>query len=176
MTATAPLRATGSAAWADTLLLSFAKAGYALAEPPILQPAEPFLDLSGEDIRKSLYLTTDATGEELCLRPDLTIPVARQYLASGEAGQAAGFSYLGPVFRYRDGARSEFLQAGIESLRIGGTLILAGTVLPTPSIALDPEAVVRRLLTIRGVHNYAPRDLGVPGLESLRPGTGSAGE
>lgn len=115
MTVTAPLRATGSAAWADTLLLSFAKAGYALAEPPILQPAEPFLDLSGEDIRKSLYLTTDATGEELCLRPDLTIPVARQYLASGEAGQAAGFSYLGPVFRYRDGARSEFLQAGIES-------------------------------------------------------------
>ena len=115
MTATAPLRATGSAAWADTLLLSFAKAGYTLAEPPILQPAEPFLDLSGEDIRKSLYLTTDAAGEELCLRPDLTIPVARQYLASVQAGQAAGFSYLGPVFRYRDGARSEFLQAGIES-------------------------------------------------------------
>ena len=115
MTATAPVRATGSAAWADPLLLSFAKAGYTLAEPPILQPADPFLDLSGEDIRKSLYLTTDATGEELCLRPDLTIPVARQYLASGDAGQAAGFSYLGPVFRYRDGARSEFLQAGIES-------------------------------------------------------------
>jgi ATP phosphoribosyltransferase regulatory subunit len=115
MTATAPVRATGSAAWADALLLSFAKAGYTLAEPPILQPADPFLDLSGEDIRKSLYLTTDATGEELCLRPDLTIPVARQYLASGDAGQAAGFSYLGPVFRYRDGARSEFLQAGIES-------------------------------------------------------------
>ena len=115
MTATAPIRATGSAAWADALLLPFAKSGYTLAEPPILQPAEPFLDLSGEDIRKSLYLTTDATGEELCLRPDLTIPVARQYLASGQAGQAAGFSYLGPVFRYRDGARSEFLQAGIES-------------------------------------------------------------
>jgi ATP phosphoribosyltransferase regulatory subunit len=115
MTATAPPRAIGSAAWADTLLLSFAKAGYALAQPPILQPAEPFLDLSGEDIRKSLYLTTDATGEELCLRPDLTIPVAREYLASGQAGQAAGYSYLGPVFRYRGGAPSEFLQAGIES-------------------------------------------------------------
>ena len=115
MTATAPLRATGSAAWADTLLLSFAKAGYALAEPPVLQPAEPFLDLSGEDIRKSLYLTTDATGEELCLRPDLTIPVAREYLASDQAGQPAGYSYLGPVFRYRGTAPSEFLQAGVES-------------------------------------------------------------
>jgi ATP phosphoribosyltransferase regulatory subunit len=115
MSVTAARRATGSAAWADALLLSFAKAGYTLAEPAILQPAEPFLDLSGEDIRKSLYLTTDASGEELCLRPDLTIPVARDYLASGKAGQAAGFSYLGPVFRYRGSRPSEFLQAGIES-------------------------------------------------------------
>jgi ATP phosphoribosyltransferase regulatory subunit len=115
MTSTAAPRATGTAAWADALLLSFAQAGYVRAEPAILQPAEPFLDLSGEDIRKSLYLTTDAGGEELCLRPDLTIPVACDYLASDRAGQPAGFSYLGPVFRYRDGRSNEFLQAGIES-------------------------------------------------------------
>jgi ATP phosphoribosyltransferase regulatory subunit len=108
-------KGSGSAGWADALLLSFAQAGYARAEPAILQPAEPFLDLSGEDIRKSLYLTTDASGEELCLRPDLTIPVARDYLASDRAGEPAGFSYLGAVFRYRWGQRSEFLQAGIES-------------------------------------------------------------
>jgi ATP phosphoribosyltransferase regulatory subunit len=104
-----------SAAWAEGLLLSFAQAGYIKAEPAILQPAEPFLDLSGEDIRKSLYLTSDAGGEELCLRPDLTIPVARDYLASSRAGQPTGFCYLGPVFRYRGGRSSEFLQAGIES-------------------------------------------------------------
>ena len=116
MTVTAAARgAAGSAAWADALLLSFAQGGYVQAHPGILQPAEPFLDLSGEDIRKSLYLTTDASGEELCLRPDLTIPVARDYLASGRAGQPAGFCYLGPVFRYRGGSPSEFLQAGIES-------------------------------------------------------------
>jgi ATP phosphoribosyltransferase regulatory subunit len=113
-TAAAP-RATGSAAWADALLLSFAQAGYSRAQPAILQPAEPFLDLSGEDIRKSLYLTTDANADELCLRPDLTIPVARDYLASTQAGKPAGFSYLGPVFRFRGGRPSEFLQAGIES-------------------------------------------------------------
>src|SRR5947209_14010315 len=107
--------ATGSAAWAEAMLSSFAEAGYARAEPPILQPAEPFLDLSGEDIRKSLYLTTDASSEELCLRPDLTIPVAREYLASASAGGPAGYCYLGPVFRYRGRAPSEFLQAGIES-------------------------------------------------------------
>jgi ATP phosphoribosyltransferase regulatory subunit len=55
------------------------------------------------------------TGEELCLRPDLTIPVARDYLASKNAGSPAGFYYLGPVFRYRGGSASEFNQAGVES-------------------------------------------------------------
>ncbi len=115
MSKTAAPRATGSANPAEVLLSSFVKAGYAQAEPAILQPAEPFLDLSGEDIRKNLYLTTDARGEELCLRPDLTIPVARDYLASPAAGKPAGICYMGPVFRYRGGRPSEFLQAGVES-------------------------------------------------------------
>jgi ATP phosphoribosyltransferase regulatory subunit len=110
----APL-ATGAALKADALLLSLTQAGYTHVTPAILQPAEPFLDLSGEDIRKSLYLTSDATGEELCLRPDLTIPVARDYLASLRAGRPAGFCYLGPVFRYRGERTSEFSQAGVES-------------------------------------------------------------
>lgn len=115
MSQTSAATATGSAARAEALLLSFAQAGYVHARPAILQPAEPFLDLSGEDIRKSLYLTTDASGEELCLRPDLTIPVAREYLRSSQAGRPAGFCYLGPVFRYRGGSSSEFTQAGVES-------------------------------------------------------------
>lgn len=115
MSATPAHPTDGAANWAAALLQSFAQAGYERSEPAILQPAEPFLDLSGEDIRRSLYLTTDGSGEELCLRPDLTIPVARDYLASPRAGQPAGFSYLGPVFRYRWGKPSQFLQAGIES-------------------------------------------------------------
>src|SRR6478736_5133630 len=85
--------------------------------PPVLQPAGPFLDLSGEEIRRRMYLTSDAQGQELCLRPDLTIPVSREYLASAAAGKARGYCYLGPVFRqsvHSDKA-SEFCQAGIES-------------------------------------------------------------
>src|ERR1700761_2370095 len=108
----------GTASWAHARVGSFARAGCWGHERALRRPAEPFLDLSGEDIRKSLYLTTDASGEELCMRPDLTIPVARDYLASPRAGQPAGFSYLGPVFRYRWGHQpSQFLQAGIESFR-----------------------------------------------------------
>src|SRR5262249_7591502 len=100
----------------DALIASFERAGYARVAPAILQPAEPFLDLSGEDIRKRMYLTSDPQGRELCLRPDLTIPVSRDYLASSEAGKPRGFCYLCPVFRHRaDAAGGELLQAGIES-------------------------------------------------------------
>jgi ATP phosphoribosyltransferase regulatory subunit len=100
---------------AQALAGSYARAGYAQIEPPVLQPAEPFLDLSGEDIRRSMFLTTDPDGRELCLRPDLTIPVSRAYLQSAAAGKPAGFCYLGAVFRHREGAAAEFVQAGIES-------------------------------------------------------------
>jgi len=100
---------------AEALVTSFERAGYARVAPAVLQPAEPFLDLSGEDIRKRMFLTTDPDGRELCLRPDLTIPVSRDYLASPMAGRAQGFCYLGQVFRHRQDEAGEFLQAGIES-------------------------------------------------------------
>src|SRR5579871_6066542 len=100
---------------AQALVSRFERDGYARVEPAILQLAEPFLDLSGEDIRKRMFLTLDPQGRELCLRPDLTIPVSRDYLASPQAGKPAGFCYLGAVFRYRENEDAEFLQAGIES-------------------------------------------------------------
>ncbi len=100
---------------AEALVDSYARAGYRRLDPPVLQPAEPFLDLSGEDIRRRMFLTTDPEGRELCLRPDLTIPVSRQYLQSSGAGKPASFCYLGVVFRHRDLGAAEFIQAGIES-------------------------------------------------------------
>ncbi len=104
----------------EALLALFAERGLKRAEPAILQPASVFLDLSGEDIRRRLYLVQDPAGRELCLRPDYTIPVSRAHLG-GRAGppaanRPAGYSYLGPVFRDRPGqsAPGEFLQAGVE--------------------------------------------------------------
>jgi threonine dehydrogenase-like Zn-dependent dehydrogenase len=43
--------------------------------------------------------------------------------------------------------------------RTGGMVILAGTVAPIASVSFDPEQLVRRMLIIRGVHNYHPCDL-----------------
>ncbi|MBL9124685.1 MAG: zinc-binding dehydrogenase [Planctomycetaceae bacterium] len=51
-------------------------------------------------------------------------------------------------------------------LRIGGVLVLVGAVFPGPAVELRMEEVVRRQLTIRGVHNYAPAHLG-EGVEFL---------
>jgi ATP phosphoribosyltransferase regulatory subunit len=145
----------------DALIASFERAGYRRVAPPILQPAAPFLDLSGEDIRRRMYLTTDAQGREFCLRPDLTIPVSREYLASPEVGRPQGFCYLGPVFRHprleTDGA-SEFWQAGIESFGRTDTaaadaeMIALGVEasahfgLPEPSIRMGDVALFAALI------------------------------
>ena len=71
--------------------------------------------MSGEEVRRRLFLTADAAGEELCLRPEYTIPVCRAYLSSDKAGKIAEYSYLGPVFRARAGQGGEQTQTGLES-------------------------------------------------------------
>lgn len=93
----------------------FVGAGFSRLEPSVLQPAAAFLDMSGEEIRGRLYLTTDASGAELCLRPDYTIPVCLAHLASAHAAEEARYSYLGPVFRARAGQSGEMIQTGLES-------------------------------------------------------------
>lgn len=92
----------------------FARRGYAPVDPPILQPANLFLDLAGEDLRRRLFLTQDVGGREFCLRPEYTIPVCLAHL-DGVCGRA-DYSYFGPVFRQRPGESGEFRQAGVESL------------------------------------------------------------
>jgi ATP phosphoribosyltransferase regulatory subunit len=98
----------------DALAAHLAAQGYRRYEPPILLAASDFFD-SGEEIRGRLYLTSDISGTDYCLRPEYTIPVCHYYLASAEAGKPAAYSYCGPVFRYRADGPGEFIQAGLES-------------------------------------------------------------
>ncbi len=44
-------------------------------------------------------------------------------------------------------------------VRLGGTLVLVGATYPARPVLLALEQVVRRCLTLRGLHNYAPRHL-----------------
>lgn len=105
---------------ADAVLSVFAKKSYARVEPPVLQPAQAFLDRSGEEIRRRTYVLTDPSGQELCLRPDLTIPVCRMHLASG-SDLPARLCYHGPAFRFQPNQPerpSQFLQTGVECLGV----------------------------------------------------------
>jgi ATP phosphoribosyltransferase regulatory subunit len=91
-------------------------AGYSFVEPPVVHPASVFVELAGEDLRRRLYLTSAEDGTELALRPDYTIPVCLQHIATGPAKRRADYAYLGPVFRLRPGESGEAIQAGVESL------------------------------------------------------------
>ncbi len=54
---------------------------------------------------------------------------------------------------------SSAVQSGLSRLRLGGTLVLVGSVFPGGAFTIDPERIVRRNLTIKGIHNYAPKHL-----------------
>lgn len=48
---------------------------------------------------------------------------------------------------------------GLAVLRTGGTYVIAGIVSPGAPVPIDANLVLRKLLTLRGVHNYHPRHL-----------------
>jgi len=103
---------------AVALLKLFAARGYTREEPAILQPAEIFLDRSGEEIRRRTFTLTDPSGRELALRPDLTIPICKHAVESG-ARLPARLCYNGLAFRYQPNRPlrpTQFFQAGVELL------------------------------------------------------------
>jgi alcohol dehydrogenase len=51
------------------------------------------------------------------------------------------------------------LEQALPLLRVGGIAVLVGAVFPGPPAGIVPEQIVRRHLTLRGIHNYAPRHL-----------------
>jgi ATP phosphoribosyltransferase regulatory subunit len=126
----------------------FTDAGYTFVEPPIVHPASVFVELAGEDLRRRLYLTTGAEGEELALRPDYTIPVCVHHMATGAAKRRADYAYLGPVFRMRAEGKGEFLQAGVESLGRGDRTAADADILKLAFSAAGLLAVKRATVRI----------------------------
>ncbi|HEY7670459.1 MAG TPA: ATP phosphoribosyltransferase regulatory subunit [Hyphomicrobium sp.] len=124
MGAPSPANFEALEAQARTLLAVFISAGHEAVAPPVIQPAGVFLDVLGEALRGRTYVFTDLNGEELCLRPDLTVPTCRLYLERhAEPGAEAHYCYNGPAFRYQPASADaahprEFRQAGIESFGV----------------------------------------------------------
>lgn len=108
----------------DAIEAALRRYAYAAIDPPILESALPFLNRSGEDVRRQMYIFPDPGGREVCLRPELTIPVCRAYLRQRQAAanakgmeREARLSYFGPAFTYESTSESryrQFYQAGAE--------------------------------------------------------------
>jgi ATP phosphoribosyltransferase regulatory subunit len=93
------------------------RAGFEHIAPDIIQPADIFLERTGEDIRARTFVFNDPAGNELCLRPDLTVPACRYHLSHAtNPATESRYCYLGTAFRFPDEALSpqEFNQAGLE--------------------------------------------------------------
>jgi len=53
----------------------------------------------------------------------------------------------------------EVIESGLETMGIGGTMILVGSVYPARAIQFSAETIVRKLLRLEGIHNYIDLDL-----------------
>jgi len=55
--------------------------------------------------------------------------------------------------------RSAVIREGMELVRTGGHYQLVGMVHPDSNLHLTGESIIRKCLTLQGIHNYAPRHL-----------------
>ncbi|SER96502.1 ATP phosphoribosyltransferase regulatory subunit [Rhizobium sp. NFR03] len=151
--------------FAPDLLAAFAARCAERVHTPVIQPADPFLDMAGEDLRRRIFLTASETGTSLCLRPEFTIPVCLRHIETA-TGTPKRYAYLGEVFRQRRGGAEEFYQAGIEDLgerdvasadarAIVDAMDLLRVVLPgqaqTLSLTLGDQAVFEAVVAALGL-------------------------
>ena len=140
-----------------------AERGAVRTDVPVLQPADPFLDTAGEELRRRIFLTQSETGQAMCLRPEFTIPVCRLHV--DQSNGEARYGYVGTVFRQRQNGASEFLQAGIED--IGHSDVMAADARSLAdaracAAALNLQTNFETLLGDQAVFDAVLKALGMP--------------
>ncbi len=105
---------------------------------------------------KILCIDPDSERREMAYRFGATHTASPEDAAALVAAQTQG---KGADIALELSGNPEAVESSVTSLAIGGIGVLVGSVYPTRPVALDPERIVRRLLTLHGVHNYAPEDL-----------------
>ena len=140
---------------AASLRRLFRRYGFTPVVPPVLESAVPFLDRSGEDIRRHMYIFTDPGGRELCLRPELTIPTVGLYGRRGpDAPTELRAYYVGPAFRYAapaDGGARQLTHAGVELLGAADTELADAEVLALARASLVEHGVTPGRLVVSDI-------------------------
>ncbi len=133
----------------------FRRYGFTPVAPPVVGSAAPFLDRSGEDIRRHMYIFTDPGGAEVCLRPELTIPTVGLYgQRPPEAPTELRAYYVGPAFRYAapvDGGARQLTHAGVELLGAADTALADAEVLAIARASLVEHGVAPGRIVVSDV-------------------------
>jgi ATP phosphoribosyltransferase regulatory subunit len=140
------------------IMAVFERAGFEQIAPDIIQPADIFLERSGEDIRARTFVFNDPNGNELCLRPDLTVPACRYHLSHAAKPEAqARYCYLGPAFRFPDERLSpqEFTQAGLEWFGASDAIAAEARVLKLAISALEAAGASALKVTLGDIGLFA---------------------
>ena len=95
----------------------FTENNFQYVDLPLVYNSEVFYETSGEDMRRRMFSFTNNSGDEMCLRPDLTIPTCKHFLENIKKFQNGQLCYSGPVFRSSLTSADQSLelnQSGIE--------------------------------------------------------------
>jgi len=103
--------------YSENIIKVFRKNGFVLSEPDILLNSDYIIQRSGENFRKLMLTFEDATGKNMCLRPDLTVASCIKYLKNNSKVNSKIF-YLGQAYRRSSNLKDTIIndQLGIEIL------------------------------------------------------------
>lgn len=149
------------------IMAVFERAGFDHIAPDIIQPADIFLERSGEDIRARTFVFNDPDGNELCLRPDLTVPACRYHLShAANPAAESRYCYLGTAFRFPDELLSpqEFHQAGVEWFGDGNPVEAEARIIKLAMSALEAAGLSKLKVTLGdlGLFNALLEDMPMP--------------
>ena len=99
----------------DKILRSVKSKGFKYIQLPSVIDTNHIVQRSGESFRKFIFTFTDHTGNELCLRPDLTIVSCLRYLENNLKGKEKIF-YSGQAYRKSQNKKNSIIrdQVGFE--------------------------------------------------------------
>tara|TARA_Y100000591_G_scaffold239920_1_gene210554 strand:- start:953 stop:2011 length:1059 start_codon:yes stop_codon:yes gene_type:complete len=99
----------------DKILRSVKSKGFKYIDLPSVIETNHIVQRSGESFRKFIFSFTDHTGNELCLRPDLTIASCLRYLEKNLKGKEKIF-YNGQAYRKSQNKKDSIIrdQVGFE--------------------------------------------------------------
>lgn len=88
--------------------------GYDQIETPLFEDYDMYSNVQGTVNQDDMVKVIHPSGKVLVLRPDVTIPITRQYVETDMNNYYQRFSYILDIFRYNKTQQAYRTQAGVE--------------------------------------------------------------